>query len=128
VLADDRVVVVAPFWAGTPFELLIIPRAHDAHLQGSAPADLAAVGRAIRDALAMMSARLGDVAYNLVFHTAPHHHSGAYHWHAHIWPKLATTAGFEQGTGVLINITPPELTAQELRRTAVALAPAPASA
>ena len=125
VLADDRVVAVAPFWAGTPYELLVIPRAHEAHLQGSAPADLVAVGRTIRSALAILAERLGDVAYNLIFHTAPHHHGGTYHWHAHIWPKLATTAGFERGTGVLINITPPELAAQELRRVAE---PAPAQA
>ena len=118
VLADDRAVAVAPFWSGTPYELLIIPRAHEGHLQGSAPADLAAVGRTIRSTLAILADRLGDVAYNLVFHTAPHHHAGIYHWHAHIWPKLATTAGFERGTGVLINITPPELAAQELRRAA----------
>ena len=118
VLEDDLAVVLCPFWSGTPYELLVIPRAHEGHLQGSAPADLAAVGRTIRTALTVLSDGLGDVAYNLVFHTAPHHHAGTYHWHAHIWPKLATTAGFEQGTGVLINITPPELAAQELRRAA----------
>ena len=48
----------------------------------------------------------GDVAYNLVFHTAPHHYSGAYHWHIHLFPKMVTTAGFERGTGVMINIVP----------------------
>ena len=46
---DDRVVIVCPFWAGSPYELLVIPRTHEAHLQASAPADLAAVGRAVRD-------------------------------------------------------------------------------
>jgi len=37
----------------------------------------------------------------------------------HVWPKLVTVAGFEQGTGVSINITPPEYAAQELTRHAV---------
>jgi UDPglucose--hexose-1-phosphate uridylyltransferase len=115
ITADERVVVVAPFWSGSPYEMLIIPRAHEGHLQGTAPADLAAVGRAIRTALGTMVSRLGDVSYNLVFHTAPHHHNGPFHWHAHVWPKLATVAGFERGTGVLINITPPEFAAQDLR-------------
>jgi UDPglucose--hexose-1-phosphate uridylyltransferase len=59
---------------------------------------------------------LGDVSYNLVFHTAPHRHNGPFHWHAHIWPKLVSIAGFERGTGVLINIVPPEFSAQELRK------------
>ena len=34
------------------------------------------MGRAIRDAVAHLEAALGDVAYNLGFHTAPHEHSG----------------------------------------------------
>ena len=119
VYQDDRVVIVCPFWSGTPYELLIIPRTHEAHLQGSAPLDLAAVGRGLRDALGDLRHLLGDVAYNLVFHTAPHRHDGEFHWHAHVWPKLTTVAGFERGTGVLINIVPPELAAQELRREAV---------
>jgi UDPglucose--hexose-1-phosphate uridylyltransferase len=113
---DDRVVIVCPFWAGSPYEMLVIPRSHEAHLQESAPADLAATGRAVRNALAHMRELLGDVSYNLVFHTAPHRHSGPFHWHAHIWPKLVSVAGFERGTGVLINIVPPEFSAQELRR------------
>jgi UDPglucose--hexose-1-phosphate uridylyltransferase len=116
---DDRVVIVCPFWAGSPYELLVIPRTHDAHLQDSAPADLAAVGRSVRDALESMRRLLGDVSYNLVFHTAPHRHNGPFHWHAHIWPKLVSIAGFERGTGVLINIVPPEFSAQELRKVGV---------
>ena len=45
---------------------------------------------AIRDAVAHLDAALGDVAYNLGFHTAPHEHSGQYHWHVHLWPNLVT--------------------------------------
>jgi UDPglucose--hexose-1-phosphate uridylyltransferase len=116
VYESEQALVICPFWSGTPFEMLIIPRQHEAHLQGSDPSDLAAVGRAVRESLVALRDRVGDIAYNLVFHTAPHRHDGLFHWHAHLWPKLVTVAGFERGTGVLINITPPELAAQELRR------------
>ncbi len=116
---DEHVVIVCPFWAGSPFEMLAIPHQHEAHMQEADPADLAAVGRAVREALARLRAALGDVAYNIVFHTAPHRHDGLFHWHAHIWPKLTSVAGFERGTGVLINITPPEYAAQELHRITV---------
>ena len=61
----------------------------------------------------------GDISYNLVFHTAPHHYNGSYHWHVHLFPKLVTTAGFERGTGVMINIVPPETAAAQLRNVAV---------
>ena len=124
VYADDHAVVVCPFWSGTPYELLVIPRAHDAHLQDSDDDILTAVGVGLRTSLAALRTAVGDVAYNLVFHTAPHRHDGPFHWHAHVWPKLVTTAGFEMGTGVLINIMPPEQAAQELRHADAATTPA----
>ena len=115
VFADDDVVCVAPFWSGAPFELLLMPRRHELHLQDADPASLAGMGRAIRDAVAHLEAALGDVAYNIGFHTAPHEHAGQYHWHVHLWPNLVTQAGFERGTGVLINVMPPEVAAAMLR-------------
>jgi diadenosine tetraphosphate (Ap4A) HIT family hydrolase len=121
VLANDAAVVVAPFWSGGPYEMLVMPRAHDLHLPDSDDATLAGVGIAIRDALSMLVRTLGDVAFNLAFHTAPPHHTGTYHWHVHLWPKLSTTAGFERGTGVLINVIPPEIAASELRKSTVAV-------
>ena len=119
VFANADVVCICPYWSGSPYELLIIPRRHDLHLQDANDTSLAAVGRAIRDALLNLREAFGDVAYNLVFHTAPHQHTGEYHWHVHLWPKLVSIAGFERGTGVLINIVPPEDAAEKLRRVAI---------
>ena len=113
--ADDRVLVVCPFWSGMPFEMLLIPRAHDPHLYRAQPRDLAAVGRAIRTSISLLRHRIGDVAYNVVFHSAPYRASGPYHWHVHLWPKITALAGFELGTGVLINVVAPEVAAGELR-------------
>ena len=114
VLDDERVAVVCPFWSGAPYEMLVLPRTHEVHLETTAPQDVVAVGRGIRDALRLLKAKVGDVAYNVVFHTAPHHHEGPFHWHVHIVPRLTSLAGFEQGTGVLINIVPPESAARHL--------------
>ena len=114
VLADERAVVICPFWSGAPYEMLVIPRTHEVHLDATSPPDVVAVGRAIRDALLRLRHHVGDSAYNLVFHTDPHHHEGPFHWHVHIVPRLTSLAGFEQGTGVLINIVAPELAARHL--------------
>lgn len=119
VFANDDIVCICPFWSGSPFELMIIPRSHDLHLTDSNDATLAAMGIGIRDAIAHLREALGDVSYNLVFRTAPHHYTGAFHWYVNIWPKLVTTAGFERGTGVLINIVPPESAAEQLRSVTV---------
>jgi UDPglucose--hexose-1-phosphate uridylyltransferase len=115
VYANERVLVICPFWSGTPFEMLVIPRIHGPHLHRATPADLAAVGRSLRTVLGQMWDRLGDVPYNVVFHSAPYRAPEPYHWHVHVWPKLTTTAGFEAGTGVLINIVAPEQATEELR-------------
>lgn len=115
VYADEGAVVVCPYWSGTPFEMLVVPRAHGPHLHRASSADLAAVGRSLRAVLLRLREHLGDVAYNLVFHSAPYRVSSTYHWHVHVWPKLTTMAGFELGTGVLINIVSPEAAAEELR-------------
>ena len=115
VFANDDVACITPFWSGAPFELLLMPRRHELHLQHADPASVDAMGRAIRDAVAHLEAAIGDVAFNIGFHTAPHEHSGEYHWHVHLWPNLVTQAGFERGTGVMINVTTPERAAAMLR-------------
>lgn len=114
VMADERVMVVCPYWSGAPYEMLVLPRTHQVHLENTSPSDVVGVGRAVRDALRMLRSHVGEVAYNLVFHTAPHHHEGPFHWHVHIVPRLTSLAGFEQGTGVMINIVAPELAARHL--------------
>ncbi len=121
VFADDRVVVVAPFWSGAPYELLMIPRAHGPHLFRADEADLAAMGASVQVALMALGDRLGDVAYNLLFHSAPYRVSGDYHWHVHLIPQVTTVGGFELGSGVRINIVSPERAAAELRAGVPAL-------
>ncbi len=120
VYSDDHVLVVCPFWSGTPFEMLLIPRAHGPHLHESEPAALAAAGRAARTALSLLRRRVGDVPYNVVFHSAPYRPTGTYHWHVHVLPKLTTRAGFELGTGVWVNVVSPEEATAELRAEVLA--------
>ena len=50
----------------------------------------------------------------------PYRAGEPYHWHAHIWPKATTTAGFELGTGVAINVVSPEEAADTLKVSALA--------
>ena len=115
VLATDDVLVACPYWSGSPYEMLVIPRHHQSHVTEAPSDSLDAVAVAMRDAIGALRARHGDVAYNAVLHTAPHQHRGPYHWHLHLFPSLVTTAGFERGTGVLVNIVTPEAAAAELR-------------
>jgi UDPglucose--hexose-1-phosphate uridylyltransferase len=115
VIDDERVLVLSPYWAGTPYELLVLPTTCQPHIARAAPRDLVAVGQALRDALRTLGELVGDFAYNIVFHTAPHHDDARFHWHVHVLPRLTSIAGFEQGTGVMINLVAPEQATQQLR-------------
>jgi UDPglucose--hexose-1-phosphate uridylyltransferase len=119
IYADDRVAVICPFWSAVPYEMLVIPREHSPHLHKSSTQDLLAVGEAIRRCLSQLAESVGDVAYNIVFHSAPYRAGEPYHWHAHIWPKATTAAGFELGTGVAINVVSPEEAADTLKVSAL---------
>ena len=35
VIDDDKVLVVCPFWSGAPYEMLVMPRTHEAHLENT---------------------------------------------------------------------------------------------
>ncbi len=113
--ASDNSLTICPFWSGTPYEILIIPRTHGSHLNTTNPRDVAGVGRAVREAIIRLESLLGQISYNIVFHSAPYRSSGTFHWHVHIIPKLTTRAGFELGTGVMINIVSPETASIHLR-------------
>ena len=76
--------------------------------------DLAAVGRSVTLSLAALRSSIGDVAYNVMFHSAPFRARADFHWHAHLMPKISTRGGFEMGSGVLINVVPPERAAEDL--------------
>lgn len=114
VYSDEDVVVLSPYWASVPYEMLVLPRVHSSHLHSASDPSIAGVGRALTKALVSLQATLGDVAYNLVFHSSTFRSAETYHWHVHLVPKATTRAGFEMGTGVAINIVPPELAAREL--------------
>jgi UDPglucose--hexose-1-phosphate uridylyltransferase len=115
VYADDRVAIICPFWSGTPYEMLIIPHNHHTHLHDADGEDLRAIGISVRRALAALRSKIGDVAYNLMFHSAPFRLEADFHWHVHVVPKISTRGGFEMGSGVLINVVSPEQAADDLR-------------
>jgi UDPglucose--hexose-1-phosphate uridylyltransferase len=76
------------------------------------------MGRAVREVLARLGAWMADPPYNLVVHTSPPSLASArsvFHWYVEITPRISIVAGFEQGTGVLVNTVPPEQAAEALR-------------
>ena len=71
----------------------------------------------IHTALRALTERFGGAPeLNLWVRTAPRG-TDHFHWHVDISPRLTFKAGFELGTGVDINIYPPERAAADLRES-----------
>lgn len=110
VAIDDEALLVCPWASRSPFELRVIPRR-------PAPRFEESEGGAgmIATALQALTGALGALPqFNLWVRAAPR---GAeeFCWHVDILPRLTIRAGFELGTGVEINVYPPELAARDLR-------------
>jgi len=79
-------------------------------------AEVSALTDGLTDALRRMHATLGaDFAYNVVFNSAPRDDARPFHNWIDIVPRLGVKAGFELGTGVLVNAAAPDAAAGMLR-------------
>ncbi len=124
ILETPDVVVFCPFASRFPFELCLIPKVHEADFARLPIGALGGIAAALKTALEKLAAILDNPQYNFVLHTAPARIVGLdpmspldedYHWHLEIMPRLTKVAGFEWGSGVYINPTPPEAAARALR-------------
>ncbi|HWH92319.1 MAG TPA: DUF4921 family protein [Baekduia sp.] len=111
VAIDDEAVLLSPYAARLPYQLLLAPRRPRARFEDDGPTG----ARLLHDALNRIRRVLGFVPpLNLWVRTAPR---GAEHfcWHIEIVPRLTHLAGLELGTGVHLNIVAPETVAARLR-------------
>ncbi|MDW7760959.1 MAG: galactose-1-phosphate uridylyltransferase [Acidobacteriota bacterium] len=115
---------IAPFASRFPFETAVYPLRHSAFFSQIEDDEIPALAGALKHILRKLQSALGDPSYNLVIHTAPNpmrkHAAGgvvdrSYHWHVEILPFGSRAAGFEWGTGLIINPVSPETAAEVLR-------------
>jgi UDPglucose--hexose-1-phosphate uridylyltransferase len=110
VAVDDEAMLVCPWASRSPFELRVIPRRRGGRFEND-EGGAAMVGTALR----ALAGALGSVPQlNLWVRTAPRGVE-EFGWHVDIVPRLTVRAGFELGTGVEINVYPPERAAADLR-------------
>jgi UDPglucose--hexose-1-phosphate uridylyltransferase len=111
VAIDDEAVLISPYGGRLPFQLMLAPRVPRARFDDEGPTGAAL----LHEALTLLGRKLGNVPpLNLWVRTAP---LGAdyFCWRIDIVPRLTHMAGLELGTGVHLNIVPPEQAAAELR-------------
>jgi UDPglucose--hexose-1-phosphate uridylyltransferase len=116
-METKKFVVLQPFASRFPFETWIIPREHQASFGLISMEDSKTFARILKETLFRHYSKLNNPDYNFVIHTAPikDEEEDYYHWHLQIIPRLTTPAGFEMGSGIYINVSFPEETAQFLR-------------
>ncbi len=113
----DEFMVLHPFASRFPFETWIVPKKHHASFGSISVEDSKKFAILLKTTLHGINSKLNDPDYNYVIHTAPVKDEGEdyYHWHLQIIPRLTTTAGFEMGSGMYINVSFPEQTARFMR-------------
>ncbi len=114
---NDSFLALSAYAARYPFEVWIVPKAHEDHFEDMSDRERRILAAFLKDVFSRMDTLLNDPPFNYYIHTAPcdrkdHRY---YHWHVEITPRLSSTAGFERGTGFYINSVLPEDAARLLR-------------
>jgi UDPglucose--hexose-1-phosphate uridylyltransferase len=110
VAVDAEAVLFCPWASRSPFELRLAPRSREPRFEDD-DRGAAMLATALRALEGIFGA---TPQLNLWVRTAPRG-SDEFHWHLDLVPRLAIKAGFELGTGVDINVYPPERAAADLR-------------
>ncbi|MGB4729920.1 MAG: galactose-1-phosphate uridylyltransferase [Candidatus Hydrothermia bacterium] len=120
VLERDGYLVWEPFAASFPFETWLIPKRHLHDFALLDDQELGILASVLKEMLLRIKVVLNDPPFNMVLHTAPSPHTRPgradywstieydYHWHIELIPRITKIAGFEWGSGLYINPTPPE--------------------
>ena len=115
-IVDGPVAAWCPRAGSTPYEVRLALRSPGPCFDRLDDSDVSRVAEVTRSVLGRLAVATGDAPYNLAVHTAPPGAApDAFHWYAEVQTRMAVVAGFEQGTGILVNTVPPELAANQLR-------------
>jgi len=113
---NQNFIALAPWASVYPFEFWLLPERHHQTLLQLKDHEKKDLAKALKVCLGSLAKILNDPPYCYGFHIAPTKGKHEYfHWHLEVYPKLTIHAGFEMSTGMFINVTPPEIAAENLR-------------
>ncbi len=126
---DSRIIVEAdssrafsPIAPRFPYETWIAPLHHEpsfSNLSDVQIDDLAFLTRRVLNALQVLNSRIRankPFDYNIIIHTEPNNDdSGTFHTHIEIIPRFEAIAGFELGSGLLVNHVDTQQAISDLR-------------
>lgn len=117
VLETDHFVAFIPYAALSPFHMWIFPRRHSSSFDEITDTEIADLGRSLKTVLAKLYFGLNNPDYNYSIRSIATRiqETEYFHWYVTIIPRISKTAGFELGSGMFINTSMPEESAQYLR-------------
>lgn len=116
-------VALLPYASHSAFETWIMPRQRHASFASVAPTSLRILAELLKTVLLKLHTGLENPDFNLTIDSAPRGEEDEpyFLWHMRIVPRLATTAGFELGSGMAINTVLPEDARDFLSEVPIAL-------
>ncbi|RJP28939.1 MAG: galactose-1-phosphate uridylyltransferase [Candidatus Omnitrophota bacterium] len=118
IIENKYFVSFCPFVSRFPFEIWIMPKAHNSRFCHMADAEIPELASILKDTVTKLKKVFSNISYNYIVHSSPINGDtvyDSYHWHIEFMPKLTRLAGFEWGSGFYVVPTPPELAAKILR-------------
>jgi UDPglucose--hexose-1-phosphate uridylyltransferase len=122
-------VAFIPFASLSPYHVWIFPKRHSACFSTASQGELDDLAALLPNVLGRLHTALQNPSFNFVIRSlapdeadAPH-----FHWYLAIVPRLSKAAGFELGTGMYINSSIPEHSAENLRQATPARKQDPAA-
>ncbi len=118
---SEHFLTFIPFAALSPFHTWIFPKRHSATFSTITEPEIRDLSLHLQGVLAKLHRGLNDPDYNFVLRSSrPKDAGNDYcHWYLSIIPRLTRTAGFEMGSGMYINTSLPEESAEFLRSTPI---------
>ncbi len=121
VYEGEHFVAFLPYAALSPFHLWIFPRRHSSSFDEIYEWELPDLARTMIAVLGKLYHGLKNPDYNYSIRSVPAQdgHRDYSHWYVTIIPRITRTAGFEFGSGMYINTTVPEESAEFLREVKI---------
>ncbi|MDD5044589.1 MAG: galactose-1-phosphate uridylyltransferase [Candidatus Omnitrophica bacterium] len=118
VLETDKFVSFMPYASYAPFMTWIFPRRHVASFGEINDAEIKDLAINLKNTLQKLYYGLDNPDFNYAIRSMPVKESGTeyLHWYLSIIPRLTQPAGFELGSGIFINTSLPEESAEFLRQ------------
>lgn len=119
ILETDSFVSFVPFAPAAPFIVWIFPRRHMSAFNEITDGEASDLAKHLKAILGKLYRGLDNPDFNYTIRSLPVREKGTeyFHWYLSIVPRIANPAGFELGSGIFINASIPEESAEFLRQT-----------